>query len=213
MIDDIKLATRPHARHSASAAQAPIHSTRSASYLADETSISHCRSHSSPTCGERLSRRRIDPFEAHDSNNGAWTCLCAIRHSTSSQRRGRISLTIHVDQPRHRRNPSSNSFCNNERQHSEQPNRSAKNNSIVLTEGPSRAAARAYFRGVGFTKEDLHKPIIGIANTWTEIGPCNFHLRDRSPKPSSRASAKPAAPPWSSTPSPSPTASPWAPKA
>ena len=33
-------------------------------------------------------------------------------------------------------------------------------------------------RGVGFTKEDLHKPIIGIANTWTEIGPCNYHLRD-----------------------------------
>jgi dihydroxy-acid dehydratase len=52
-----------------------------------------------------------------------------------------------------------------------------KKNSVVLTEGPSRAAARSYFRGVGFTKEDLHKPIIGIANTWTEIGPCNFHLR------------------------------------
>ncbi len=48
---------------------------------------------------------------------------------------------------------------------------------MVLTEGPSRAAARSYFRSVGFTKEDLHKPIIGIANTWTEIGPCNFHLR------------------------------------
>jgi dihydroxy-acid dehydratase len=52
-----------------------------------------------------------------------------------------------------------------------------KKNSIVLTEGPSRAAARSYFRSVGFSKEDLHKPIIGIANTWTEIGPCNFHLR------------------------------------
>ena len=52
-----------------------------------------------------------------------------------------------------------------------------KTNSIVLTEGPSRAAARSYLRGVGFSKEDLHKPIIGIANTWTEIGPCNFHLR------------------------------------
>ncbi len=52
-----------------------------------------------------------------------------------------------------------------------------KTNSIALTEGPSRAAARSYFRGVGFSKEDLHKPIIGIANTWTEIGPCNFHLR------------------------------------
>jgi dihydroxy-acid dehydratase len=53
----------------------------------------------------------------------------------------------------------------------------AKKNSIALTEGPSRAAARSYLRGVGFSKEDLHKPIIGIANTWTEIGPCNFHLR------------------------------------
>ena len=53
-----------------------------------------------------------------------------------------------------------------------------KSNSRVLTEGPSRAAARSYLRGVGFSKEDLHKPIIGVANTWTEIGPCNFHLRD-----------------------------------
>jgi dihydroxy-acid dehydratase len=52
-----------------------------------------------------------------------------------------------------------------------------KRHSAVLTEGPSRAAARSYLRGVGFSKEDLHKPIIGIANTWTEIGPCNFHLR------------------------------------
>jgi dihydroxy-acid dehydratase len=52
-----------------------------------------------------------------------------------------------------------------------------KKYSIPLTEGPNRAAARSYFRGIGFSKEDLHKPIIGIANTWTEIGPCNFHLR------------------------------------
>jgi dihydroxy-acid dehydratase len=53
-----------------------------------------------------------------------------------------------------------------------------KKYSIPLTEGPSRAAARSYLRGVGFSKEDLHKPIIGVANTWTEIGPCNFHLRE-----------------------------------
>jgi dihydroxy-acid dehydratase len=53
----------------------------------------------------------------------------------------------------------------------------AKKYSKVLTEGPNRAAARSYFRSVGFSKEDLHKPIIGIANTWTEVGPCNFHLR------------------------------------
>ena len=53
-----------------------------------------------------------------------------------------------------------------------------KTNSVVLTEGPNRAGARAMLRGVGFTREDLAKPIIGIANTWTEIGPCNYHLRD-----------------------------------
>jgi dihydroxy-acid dehydratase len=53
-----------------------------------------------------------------------------------------------------------------------------KRQSIPLTEGPSRAAARSYLRGAGFSKEDLHKPIIGIANTWTEIGTCNVHLRD-----------------------------------
>jgi dihydroxy-acid dehydratase len=53
-----------------------------------------------------------------------------------------------------------------------------KKNSAALTEGPSRAAARAMLRSIGFSKEDLHKPIIGVANTWTEIGPCNFHLRD-----------------------------------
>src|ERR1700758_3368635 len=53
-----------------------------------------------------------------------------------------------------------------------------KRNSIALTEGPSRAAARSFLRGVGSSMKDLQKPIIGIANTWTEIGPCNFHLRD-----------------------------------
>ena len=60
----------------------------------------------------------------------------------------------------------------------DQQNIPGKTNSVLLTEGPSRAAARAMLRGVGFSKEDLGKPIIGIANTWTEIGPCNFHLRD-----------------------------------
>jgi dihydroxy-acid dehydratase len=53
-----------------------------------------------------------------------------------------------------------------------------KRQSIPLTEGPSRAAARSYLRGSGFKKDDLHKPIIGIANTWTEIGTCNVHLRE-----------------------------------
>jgi dihydroxy-acid dehydratase len=44
-------------------------------------------------------------------------------------------------------------------------------------DGPDRAAARAYLKGIGYDAEALHKPIIGIANTWTEVMPCNFHLR------------------------------------
>ena len=50
--------------------------------------------------------------------------------------------------------------------------------SDAITEGPSRAPARAMLRAAGFTPEDLRKPIIGIANTWIEIGPCNLHLRE-----------------------------------
>jgi len=53
-----------------------------------------------------------------------------------------------------------------------------KLHSIALTEGAHRAPARAMLRASGFTRDDLAKPIIGIANTWTEIGPCNFHLRE-----------------------------------
>jgi len=44
-------------------------------------------------------------------------------------------------------------------------------------EGDDRAPARAMLKAVGFTDKDLSKPIVGIANTWTEVGPCNFHLR------------------------------------
>jgi dihydroxy-acid dehydratase len=52
-----------------------------------------------------------------------------------------------------------------------------KHKSAALTEGPNRAAARAMLKACEFTDDDLAKPLVGIANTWTEIGPCNFHLR------------------------------------
>ena len=52
-----------------------------------------------------------------------------------------------------------------------------KRNSRAITDGPSRAPARAMLKAVGFSDDDLRKPIVGVANTWTEIGPCNFHLR------------------------------------
>src|SRR3954462_8261083 len=47
-----------------------------------------------------------------------------------------------------------------------------------LTTGAHRAPARAMLKAVGFTDADLKKPLIGVANTWIEIGPCNFHLRE-----------------------------------
>ena len=49
--------------------------------------------------------------------------------------------------------------------------------SAAITQGPSRAPARAMLKAVGFTDADLKRPIIGVANTWIEIGPCNYHLR------------------------------------
>ena len=54
---------------------------------------------------------------------------------------------------------------------------SLKRNSRAITEGASRAPARAMLKAVGFSDDDLRRPIIGVANTWIEIGPCNFHLR------------------------------------
>jgi dihydroxy-acid dehydratase len=49
--------------------------------------------------------------------------------------------------------------------------------SRALLEGPERAPARAYLKGIGFDDDALARPIVGIANTWTETMPCNFHLR------------------------------------
>jgi dihydroxy-acid dehydratase len=49
--------------------------------------------------------------------------------------------------------------------------------SRAILDGPDRAPARAYLRGVGYDDEALARPIVGVANTWTETMPCNFHLR------------------------------------
>jgi len=57
-----------------------------------------------------------------------------------------------------------------------------KHRSRLITEGRDRAGARAMFKAVGFTDSDLSKPLIGVANTWIETMPCNFHLRRLSAK-------------------------------
>ena len=50
-------------------------------------------------------------------------------------------------------------------------------NSRTILQGRNRAPARSFLKGIGYTDEDLSKPIVGIANTWIEAMPCNFHLR------------------------------------
>lgn len=54
--------------------------------------------------------------------------------------------------------------------------------SYTITQGRDRAPARAMLKGIGFTDEDLRKPIIGVANTWIETMPCNYNLRELAVK-------------------------------
>ena len=49
--------------------------------------------------------------------------------------------------------------------------------SAALTDGPERAGARSMLKAIGFTDEDLAKPLIGVATTWIETMPCNYNQR------------------------------------
>jgi len=55
--------------------------------------------------------------------------------------------------------------------------RDLRGRSRAQLDGPDRAPARAYLKGIGYDDDALQRPIVGIANTWTETMPCNFHLR------------------------------------
>src|SRR3954471_20388282 len=59
----------------------------------------------------------------------------------------------------------------------DRPSDPAKRNSAVMTDGPERAAARAMLKAIGFTDEDLARPLIGVATTWIETMPCNINQR------------------------------------
>ena len=58
-----------------------------------------------------------------------------------------------------------------------QPTDPAKRHSAALTDGPDRAGARAMLKAIGFTDDDLAKPIVGVATTWIETMPCNYNQR------------------------------------
>ena len=60
----------------------------------------------------------------------------------------------------------------------DQPSDPAKRHSHAITDGPDRAGARSMLKGVGFTDEDLAKPLIGVATTWIETMPCNLNQRE-----------------------------------
>ena len=60
----------------------------------------------------------------------------------------------------------------------DRPSDPAKRHSAALTDGPDRAAARSMLKGIGFTDDDLAKPIVGVATTWIETMPCNFNQRE-----------------------------------
>src|ERR1700746_867887 len=58
-----------------------------------------------------------------------------------------------------------------------EPNTLPRPRSSAVFDGPERSHARAYMKGIGFDDDDLSRPTVGIANTWIEAMPCNFHLR------------------------------------
>ncbi len=59
----------------------------------------------------------------------------------------------------------------------DRPSDPAKRHSAALTDGPDRAAARGMLKAIGFTDEDLAKPLIGVGTTWIETMPCNYNHR------------------------------------
>jgi dihydroxy-acid dehydratase len=62
------------------------------------------------------------------------------------------------------------------------PKPNTRNKSSILLDGPSRAPARAMLHAIGFSEEDLKKPLVGVAHCWTETMPCNFNHRELAEK-------------------------------
>jgi dihydroxy-acid dehydratase len=59
----------------------------------------------------------------------------------------------------------------------DRPTDGAKRHSHALTDGPDRAPARAMLKAIGFTDDDLARPLVGVATTWIETMPCNYNQR------------------------------------
>jgi hypothetical protein len=93
------------------------------------------------------------------ATSGACRCGSASARHANAGERARV-----VSRPR-------------EPDHQPTPDSTSSTAPAPSPKGPHRAAARAYLKGIGYDDEDLAKPIIGVASTWIETMPCNFHLR------------------------------------
>src|SRR5688572_5129840 len=58
------------------------------------------------------------------------------------------------------------------------PKENTRRQSSILLDGPSRAPARSMLHAIGFSEQDLKKPLVGVAHCWTETMPCNFNHRE-----------------------------------
>src|SRR5688572_21051330 len=62
------------------------------------------------------------------------------------------------------------------------PKENTRRQSSILLDGPSRAPARSMLHAIGFSEDDLKKPLVGVAHCWTETMPCNFNHRELAEK-------------------------------
>ena len=116
---------------------------------------------------QRRSRRPGAPGEIASRGGRRRRCASSARaraRSTSSASIGEPLGSAPVD-------------LRNEHQRRHQDQAFPRPRSATVFDGPDRAHSRAYMKGIGFDDDALSRPTIGIANTWTEAMPCNFHLR------------------------------------
>src|SRR5215468_7816809 len=110
----------------------------------------------------------------------AWSCGAARLFERSSQAGdGRAPLNRNDFRGHHPKDDGLSFFgCGSLGGIAEVSDNVLKPRSTGLTDGAHRAPARAMLRAAGLNDEDFSRPLIGIANTWIEIGPCNYHLRE-----------------------------------
>src|SRR5438132_356503 len=128
--------------------------------------------------GHRLAGAALRPRRRHDHDPGAdrdeaTDARRRRRHrgarSHRPARRGGAARPLHLPRREAHKGDQSMTF-------------DPRHKSRTILDGPDRAAARAFFRAIGFTDDDLKRPLIGVAHCWIEITPCNWNHRKLAEK-------------------------------